>query len=182
MDNIEGIFDDLSPEDFARKTSAVMEDARTQEDRTFDDFINDQLRAVRYAFASADGQVNPLATLANDRIERVFSADDDELLKDFVARLNREAQDMHATWLFIFRTTTVGVFASDTALDADSPEAKLAVEAEAKHEAIYWYAEDRNSEVTWRRHGFLTIEDNRLGEVFEGNSMQKMALFGNILG
>lgn len=180
-DEFTGIFDDLNPDDFTRATSAIAEMPRTE---TFADFVDDQLRAVRFAFASASGQIDPLATLASRSTERVFSADDDESLGQYVQRLRREAQGIQAEWLFIFKKTIVGTFArGDESTASDSAEAmQEALNDGTTMEAVYWYAEDHSGSEPARRHGFLTIVGNHLGDMIEGDAEQTVNLFNGILG
>lgn len=181
-DQFTGIFDDLTPEDFTRRTtSAVTELDRIE--RSFDDFIADMLRAVRFAFASASGEIDPLATLAGGHVERVFAPDDDETVGNFIDRLAREAKVLDAEWLFIYKRTVVGTFQSDDGGSVDGPDAmQSALDAGTTQEAIYWYAEDRSSGESERRHGFLTIVGNHLGDQVEGNSVQTVRAFTRILG
>lgn len=178
-DNLSGIFDHLNPSDFERATSAVVEEEPSL--ATFDAFIDAQIRAIRYAFAASDGDLNPLTTVSSASIERVYAADDDETLGQYIERVAREARAILATRMFTFKRTIVGTFDDDEQHVSDSKEAmQRALDAGTTREAVYWYAED--SATNSVRHGYITIEGiATLGEVFEGQP-QRNQLFGRVLG
>lgn len=178
-DELTGIFDRLSPSDFDRPTSAVVEDEVRE--TNFDDFVESQFRAIRYAFAASSGDLDPLATISSKTIERVFAADDDETLGAYIDRIAREASTIGANRVFIFRKTVVGKFIADKPLTTDSTEAmQKALDAGETQEAVYWYAQDRETNTT--RHGFIAIEGMAaLGEVFEAPPQTNIG-FSRILG
>jgi hypothetical protein len=183
-DEYTGIFDHLTPADFEITSSAVAE--APNGDRSFDDFVDDQLRALRYAFAAATGQVDPLCTLASPNVERVFAPDDDETLGQYIKRLNREARNLAADWVFIFQRTIVGEWVGP-ADEAPSPDSNSAMELaranDAIREGVYWHAEDRSGDSPVRRHGYVAISsDNQLGDVFEANPAQATSPFAWVLG
>jgi hypothetical protein len=185
-DNLTGIFDHLDPGDFERTSSAVHEESRRKlADTEFDQFVQTQLRAVRHAFAGADGRMNPIAILTSPTVERMFAPEDDETMGQYIDRLAREAHLIGANWLFISHRTSVGILMTPEGADvpvADDP--KMMAEAVARgeaQEAVYWYAENCSATETLRRHGFLTIVGTHLGQLVEGEADQKVKLFGRIL-
>jgi hypothetical protein len=180
-DEFAGIFDHLTPADFERKTSAVAEDKPASD--TFDRFVEDQIRSLRYAFAGSDGNLFPLTTIASATVERVYAADDDETLGQYVDRVAREARLISATRVFTFKKTVVGTFQSDEEQRSDSQEAmQEALDAGTTQEAVYWYAEERDGNQFEVRHGFVVIEGlATLGANFEG-APQRNELFSRVLG
>jgi hypothetical protein len=180
-DEFTGIFDSISPDDFATPFATAVDEA-SRSNGSFDEFVDGQIRAVRYAFAASSGKVDPLATLASPVIERVYAAYDDETLGQYIDRLAREASEMHATWLFIFKKTVVGTFETDDdhTVGVDDPESmQRALDGGTTQAAVYWYAEDRPGEM--RRHGFLKISGNSLGDLVEGDARQTVNAFNRIL-
>jgi hypothetical protein len=183
-DHLSGVFDHLDPADFDRTSSAVYEERRPRHPADeFDQFVQAQLTAVRYAFASADGDINPVASLASPTVERMFAPEDDELMRNYIDRLAREARTIGARWLFISKRTQVGTVITDEDVRSDSPEAmRLAAEQGQTQEAVYWYAEQRQDTDVERRHGYLTIVGNHLGELVEFPIDDAPNGFSRILG
>ena len=195
-DDLTGIFDDLSPIDFIA-TSVVARSPRHDDD--FDHFVERQLHAVRYAFAAADGAINPIATLGTDTAEHMFTPEDDESLGQYVWRLRRQARIFGATTLFIFKKTKVGLLPQDDAvvkaledgaltewarsqgLAVDDPEAmRAALELGTQVDAVYWYAVQIGADPR-RRHGYITITDKQLGPLVEAEATQAVGAFDRIL-
>ena len=183
-DNLHGIFDHLTPGDFDQPTTAIHAESQpARPDDEFDRFVSEQLIAVRYAFAAADGLINPVATLASASVQRFFAPEDSESLGQYVARLTVEARVMRASWLFISRKSEVGVFLSEHVVAPDDVAAIQAAREQGRTvEAVYWYAERVDGSTPPRRHGFLTIVGNHLGENVEHHVPQVMNLFAGILG
>jgi hypothetical protein len=182
-DNLNGIFNHLSPADFNQITSAIHAEVQPAPPiDPFAQFVHEQLVAVRYAFAAADGAINPVATLTSSSVQRFFAPEDDESLNQYAARLAREARVVQARWLFISRKTEVGTFVGKEAVAADDPVALATAREQGQTmEAVYWYAERLDGEPT-RRHGFLMIVGNHLGELVEVEAAQVVNLIGGILG
>lgn len=187
-DHFDGIFDNATPEDFTSTTSALAEHPLELTGEPYDQFIATQLAALRHAYAAADGAINPVAVLANNRAVRMFAPQDDEAIRDYCSRLSREAQRFGAVWLFIATKTRVGT----VLVDADSGEAPNADNAEAMavaesmgstKEAVYWYSERRDRGATERRHGFLDIvTSDRLSDSVDGEIDQVVGPFAVIFG
>ncbi len=180
--DIQHFFENLTPGDFFPRPATVTE-LPVQPGRDFDTFVQDQLRTVRYAFASADGEVNPLATLASKNVERVYAAEDEETLGAWADRLTMEGLTIGATWLFIFKKTLVGTFKTDVSDDtiSEAQAIQMMMNEGAAKEALYWYAADKESGS--RVHGYLDInEDGKtLGDVTMGDAARVDNVFARIM-
>lgn len=178
-----GVFDDLTPEDFTRETSARAEVPRIS---GFDAFVDEQLRAVRTAWIASETWMQPLALIANHEKQRIFIPDDDESLRQFVARMHREAVEMGAVWTFVARRAMVVTFGVDDGTfdrDLDDPESiEQAIAQGILRLGVQWYAERREGNESQRRHGQFQDEDGTLGALIEGAPLQKVPLFPEILG
>jgi hypothetical protein len=179
-DEYSGIFDHLTPEDFlAVSSTAVVEEPRPI--RSFDEFVDDNVRSIRFAWASAEGGIFPLAILSGSDVERMFAGYDDETLGEFLRRIATEAKNMRAGWFFFFKKTIISTRpAEDEVVDVDDPEAiKEAMDAGNVIEAIYWYAEDRPASI--RKHGYIAIVDDTLAERHDGDDRQIVSMFTKVL-
>ena len=154
-DELSGIFDQLTPEDFVLASTAIasMPGCYAGPD-VLDGFLEHQLNAVRLAFAMSDGWLTSTAVLAGHDGLRTFVADDDETLGDFVARVRREATRMQAHWCFLATQTLMGPGAG--AEDGDTGQ-----------EAVRWHLSSTEPETAGALAGFLPIDGNRLGESLE---------------
>jgi len=164
-DNDDGIakaFSKIRPADFVRQTAHFYE--HTPGPETFDVFLNRHLYAVRYAFIAADGQINPVASLSDGRVERLFAARDDDSVATMFQRLTEQAKETGSTRFFFSRTV----------------EAIVNDETDIVRTVI-WYAEDISSGEI--HHGGMMITDTpdgvNLGSVVEA---QKIAgVLGDLL-
>jgi len=184
-DDLSGIFDHLSPDDFAI-TSAVDESARTNRGAAaFNSFVDEQLRAIRLAYTAAEGEINPIAILASPESQRLFKPDDDENMNEYVARLNREAKAMGATWVFISRKTLVAshMVDPDDVHDVNDEEAVAdAIKKGLLKTGLVWFAERREGDERHRRHGVIEAGPNhQLGLPTEGSEGQPIPIFDRIL-
>lgn len=103
------MFDHLTPADFVRDTSA-REVQETPEAISnlglnrgrigYDLFVDLWLTKCRQRSAEQD-DFAPFAVLSNPHAEWYFEGEDDELPADFARRLQREATQLGATWLFV---------------------------------------------------------------------------------
>lgn len=184
----EGIFDDLTPDDFARETSARSEVPRTNKGAdAFNQFVEEQLRAVRTAWITSETWMQPLAVVANHEKQRIFIPDDDETLGQFVQRMHREAVAMGAIWTFVAKRSMVANLGEalpvERDIDANDPEAFRRAEAEGLVQlGVIWYAERREGVQRQHRLGQMQDMDGTLGELFEGAPNQDIPLFAEILG
>ena len=156
-DELTGIFDDLTPEDFVVGTTAIaaMPGCYAGPD-VLDGFVEHQLNGIRLAFAMSDGWLVSTAVLAGLEGLRTFVADDDETLTDFVARIRGEASRMRAHWCFMATQTLIGPGAG--AGDEDGGTGQ---------EAVVWQLTSTEAETAGAMGGFMPIHGARLGESFE---------------
>lgn len=192
-DDLTGVFDDLTPEDFSVVTTAFHStdypDQQYPEgqvgEAAFEVFVAECLRATQYAFTASDGQINPIGLLGNRHLRRSFAPDNDEIVGQYIARLAREARLMRATWFFISQIVPTAWFSSDTLHPSDSAEgAQEAVEqGETHHSNVYWYAERVEGTDSQRRHGIIQIlESGKLGDLMEGIPEQRVSIYAPVLG
>lgn len=178
-DELSGIFDDLNPDDFIPFQGA---DA-------FQKFFMQAIDATRFAWLSAEGNINPVAILASPSERWFLPADDGETLGQYIERVRLNAQENDARWLFISRRTTVANWTVDDADqipgDPTSPEA-IAEGIRLGHarEGVFYYAEQYDPSERDIRYGVMLPEDDgHLSEPDEGNTtLQVVGLFANILG
>lgn len=145
---IEQFFDALTPEKFVHDTSFF---SRPMPDSTnFQAFINEHIDVTRIAFASCDGEIYPIASLATKERVHYFKAEDDENLGQFTDRISAFAKTHNGRWVFIFKKVSAMV---------DDEEV----------EALYWMAGERDlntGEVAYRQ-GYFEILGQTLGECLE---------------
>jgi hypothetical protein len=166
-DDITGIFDHLTPEDFFDPdTSAQL--IPISETYTFDEFVEQQMVLLRYAFAACDGSINPMIALVNDNTVIIYQANDDENIGQYVKRMGVEAKRIGARWAFFYKKTLVATRKTEETLSATGLMAG-ADEADA-WTAVYWYASRVDGEEPAMRHGYATIDntETKLGEFAEG--------------
>lgn len=160
-DELSGIFDQLTPEDFVVPSTAIASMPGCYEGPdVLDGFVEHQLNAVRLAFAMADGWLTTTAVLAGPEGLRTFVADDEERLEDFLTRVRSEASRMQAHWCFLATQTVMG------------PDAR---------EAVVWHLTSTEPETAGAVAGFLPIEGDRLGESHETRLATPVA-WADVLG
>lgn len=178
-DELTGIFDDLTPEDFALEEKRGIV--------AFDRFVKENIAAIRMAYLASEGQVNPVAVLASPENEWTFVPTDDENLGEYIERLREAAKTLKATWFFISRKTKVGSYAADASNGipdiADREVVKAARDQGILSEGIFYYAERYEDGVRDCRHGMMRADaDDRLSDPIEGNPhVQGVGIFSNIL-
>lgn len=172
---VDGIFDNIKPDDFHRSTSArhvAVMDVRPK----LDAFVAQSLDGLRMCFLAADGQPNPVAVMyMKDKTKRMFSPDDDENLGQYINRLHREANQHGASAVFTSVLTVGGLYEGDDEGTIDSDEAVAKIEPTP---CLYWFAQMG----TAVRHGIMAIEDGVAGEVFEAPAEHASPLYRTILG
>lgn len=161
-ESLDGIFDDVSPEDFALAGSAISETPAA--DIPLDAFVGGHIQSLRISFAqSLDGLMRPLAVLSNGQADRTFVLDDREkLIGEFYARLTQEARRMGATRMFFAFQTEVALFDGED--DGEPPRVEAVITGADYEPAVYFYGGDVTDEGVDRLQGFLTVVDNSLGD------------------
>lgn len=167
-DDLTGVFDHLTPDDFAQ--SSVRYTTLQQSTPDFNAWVDEQIQTTRVAWLAADGLMNPFAVMrTTDGRTLLLSPDDDETIGNWIARLGREAQKNRVTWFFTVVKTVGGVYTTEALQDIDAP---LAIEEAQKRSALkpilFFHGERRNDPnlPDARRHGLIPIDDTVLGEVF----------------
>jgi hypothetical protein len=154
-DELSGIFDGLTPEDFVVESTAIAAMAGCYSGPDIlDGFVEHQLSAVRLAFAMSEGWLRTTAVLAGLQGLRTFVADDDETLDDFVSRVRGEAARMQAHWCFIATQTVMGPGPAGLA-------------GAAGQEAVVWQLTSTEPETAGTLGGFMPVDGDRLGESYE---------------
>lgn len=156
IDTLTGIFDSLTPEDFVVGSTAIASMAGCYAGAdVLDGFVEHQLNAVRLAFTMSDGWLVSTAVLAGRDGLRMFVAEEDETLLDFVARIRREAARMRAHWCFMATQTLMG------------PGASSDESGDTGVEAVVWQLTSTEPATAGAMGGFMPIHGDRLGESFE---------------
>lgn len=176
-----GAFDHLSPDDFSFESTSFYDTPPTQD---FDAFIAANLRMVRFAYASCDGNINSMATIASDTVERMIAPQDGDTMGDYIDRLAEEARIIQAKRAFACKVTQVGQYLvapeEERRSTNDIEGVRRAEQSGGLQQAMYWYAEEIGAIAgPLRRHGFLTIVGHRLDQVFEAPGQP--SVFSNIL-
>ena len=157
--SISDIFKTITPEDLI--TPAHVHERRFAND-PFEEFISRNIHYVRYAFAAADGEVNPVVALGTATSERLYVARDDESVSEMLQRMRVLAHATGVQRMFFQR--------------------RMATQDPLEGQMI-WYAKDRPG--NQERLGVLEIEDrNRLGETVEAagfDSKELMALLRSVI-
>lgn len=188
-DDLDGIFDDLTPEDFEIDTTAISEISRENRGvEAFNAFVDEQIRALRMAYSAGAGHINPVTTIANAQVQRLFLPNSDETLGDYFERLHDEAEKMQGSWLFIARRTQVGSHLIAPSEMHDATQSPVIQEAEAAgmlKDGVIWYGESRETGEIHRRLGILFDDGHgNLERPVESppEANQRMELFERILG
>jgi len=176
-DDLTGIFDHLTPDDFKVTTSAIST-LNLSNPRTMDEFIKRGINSVRTAFSLTNGELDPMGILASQTIERTFTPEEDETLGQYIDRLAREARHISAGYAFVALVTLVGTYRSDANLNANSEEAvKAAEDAGTLTQGVYWFAEKRDASGRAARQGYLVITaPGKLGDSIESEARQESKL------
>jgi hypothetical protein len=192
-DDLAGIFDGISPEDFLqRETTAIgVVSLASQDDQfvgeaAFARFVARSLATVRTSYAAAEGEVNPVAILATGEKQYIFVPDEDDDMGSWTDRLRREVTSLGATWVFICRKTIVGA-AEDQNPDrmpelGDPDVFELASTRGRMRPGVLFYCQRREGYEVENHHGYLhATSDTELGDVVMGKAGQTFSMF-NVLG
>lgn len=176
-DELEGIFDDLNPADFAEETTALHEASREQ--RSFEEFVQENIRAIHTAFGASNAEMQLWVILANPEKYRLFIPLDDETIKEYVDRLHGEAKKMKANRVFLAYQTLLDnrLVTQDELHDAADLNLIEQLGEENMREGVLWYAEEVGHET---RVGGLYRFGLRLQFPVQTKN-QKLEVFGTIL-
>lgn len=194
-DFIDGIFDNLAPEDFVIETSAIgvcdlaSLDAQFIGPEAFERFVNRQVEVVRISYSASEGMLNTVAILGTREMQYIFMPDLDEDLEGYMKRMRREAQNLNASWTFIARKCHVGTTAwttmgeeADDAEVGDEDVFQRAAAAGKMKVGVLFYAQRREGGAVDHRQGYLQdMGDSVLGELHMGAAGQQTPIF-NLLG
>lgn len=181
-DDFEGIFENLSPDDFNVQTTAIHEIQGTYLGvPAFNDFVEEQILMMKVAYASSNGQyTNPVSTLVASGKQRLFRSVDGDTVKTLVTRLNTEAKAMNAKWVFTSIKTKVGSRLVPVDVKHDvTDESVINTTAPTLVDGVIWFAEAHEDGEVVRRVGILVDDDGVLTRQTEAN--QRMALLERIL-
>lgn len=171
MDEIARMFQDITPEQFFRDTSANHTRTTAIPPNRFDLFLDTMLK-MSIANIEAGDDV-PLVVLHRLDEQRVFLPDPDETIEMFIDRLAREAQDFHAWWVFGVITGAITEPGILSAMDGLTNEQR----SDLLHDLIArgtctagptWYAESRKPERIIR-FGILDVEQHQIVEGRSGD-------------
>lgn len=162
-DEFTGIFDNLTPGDFDRETSAI--DTSVLDTGTLGDTFNTWLQPlidITWQKALQDDHLDAFAVLASDNTQRIFSSDADETVDHWAARLHREAVNMQATWFFLAMTSPARSFQDGDDVAHISPtteQIEAALDAGVLDLAVCWVAVRDDSAGSEKLAGMIRLNE-----------------------
>lgn len=186
-DELTGIFDDLTPEDFVRQTTAKIETHLpgnpNEGPEAFAKFVEHNIEVVRSSSLAAGGNdINPVAVLANASTQWIFSPTEDENMGQYIQRLHDEAMKLGATWVFISRQTMVAATPSINPPDTNDEGAiQQAMKEGMLHKGVIFFAHRHEGDEWEQRHGMMQYETQGLGPAVYGDESQPVTFFARIL-
>ena len=112
-DDVEAVTPDwlesITASDFATPANHLYERHLPERAESMPQYSGRHVDNLYLAIAVADGEVNPVVVLTNDRIERVFVSEDDDTLGTFLERLAESRRAINAHRLFFARAMGIGV-------------------------------------------------------------------------
>lgn len=161
--------DELTAGDFDRSSAINISNVGFSGERGFRAFMAENLDAAEQAFLDAEGEVDPIITLANADEERAFEGYHDETVRDMFDRIKREVEQMDANMAFV----AMILHASTRLLDInglDGDEIQTAIDRGDLKVYYGWYAEHRKPGAEPdRRCGLWEIHGDELGERNDGD-------------
>ena len=157
MDEIESLFDDVTPQDLLPPTTAVRrnhDERDLYDDEAFAHFLLIYLEAARLAAEVNGGESPGLIVLANAGELRVFIGRFDETTGAFIGRVTAEAAAMPAAWLF---ASISGVAVIGQTLDLQTASGKKQFRGN-NIPVVNWYAEATTLDMV--RFGVLNPGDD----------------------
>ena len=155
-DPLDGIFDDITPEDFMSAPTPIAK--RSIDEFDFQTFLSSCVQASEFSFYAADGRPQPMAVLAAPGGQFTYRPDPGESLGAYIQRLTREARLNGAYAMFMMKLTMVATRLTDPGEAPDVTSTEAMAEASDRTPGLYFYAESPEREVT---HGFWRIEGER---------------------
>lgn len=186
-DELTGIFDDLTPEDFVRQTTAKIETHLpgdpNQGAEAFAKFVEHNIEVVRSSALAAGGNdINPVAVLANASTQWIFSPVEEENMGQYIQRLHDEAMALGATWVFISRQTMVAATPAVNPPDTNDEGAiQRAMKEGMLQKGVIFFAQRHEGDEWEHRHGMMQSEGTGLGPAVYGDDSQPVTFFARIL-
>jgi hypothetical protein len=187
-DEFTGIFDELTPEDFVRETSARitthLPGSPNCGPEEFAKFVEHNIGVVRASSLASGGKdINPVAVLANASTQWIFAPTEEENMGEYIARLNHEAEQLAATWVFISRQTMVSARpgSEDMPDTSDEETIKEALAEGRLQSGVIFYAQRHEGDEWEHRHGMMYVEGDGLGPAVYGDPNQQVRYFARIL-
>lgn len=176
-DELEGIFDGLTIEDFMRPAFGELT-LRHPQREGFDDFLRRHTNMLQLVQVASGGEFAGMAMLAKigpeDTVEALYLPLDEETVGEFVQRLTGDAEQMGANGLFYVLCTKVQVTYELSNIVEKTDAAVSAMDG--GEEALMWYCEHDGV----RRIGAMILnEDGRIARTIE--TSQRASILENIL-
>lgn len=178
-DELDGIFDGLTIEDFMRSPRGDLT-LRHSQPETFEEFCHRHTNMLQMIFTASEGEFSGMAILAQlgakPTLERLFLPQEEESVGNFVNRLTAEVKEMGANTLFYVMCTQVKV---QYLTPDEVSESDLAVDRmDNGEEALMWYCEYDGT----RRIGAMFIDDHGAGITRTVETSQHASILERILG
>lgn len=192
-DEIAQAFESITPEDFHRETSALDRLTYSPDQghftagvNNFNGFVDAHVRRSKDATHKPSG-FHAFSTLHNTTEQRHYHPDDDETANQYASRLNREAQEMGATWFYTAMLAPGRAYTEEESppeIDADNPEElAAAIEAGVLHLSICWFAQSNEQDPPFLRSGIIVLDsDGHPISEIEGEIDADSNPFHNVMG
>lgn len=169
LDEISQAFAEITPEDFFRETSAISTIVYPENKKhitagvdNFHSFVDALVNRSKEICSEGEG-FTPFSVLHNSEKQRLFHPDDDETAPNYAARLNREARDMDATWMFTAMLAPGRAYPLSEDRESFDPDDSDGIrDALIRGDldiCICWYAQMREG-VMHERGGIVPLDDN----------------------
>lgn len=196
-DDLTGIFDHLTWEDFAQgidfiagKTDSFSQPAPPPENavgsEAFNRFVEASITMYTDAYLAAAGNLDPIAILVSPEGRWTYLPTDEENVQEWLDRISAEAKLRRATWFFVARKTLVGSYAADE--DSEIPDVtnmaaiEDAIKAGYVQEGVFFFGKRVEGGDIEAKHGILKDIQGQLTGRIDGNpAHQTVELFNNVL-
>lgn len=181
-DDLSGIFDHLTPEDFTRPRPISICYDEPAATRPFDSWVALRLTYARYGYEASCGKQRSMVVLVGHGVQRILGSEPAERLGDFIDRVSSEAREMRAHRCFFSMFTVVGHVVTDQAQPlGDSGLLRQASDTGTALPGLLWYACELGTAPA-RRLGYIRVDHDHIGEVFQTCNEQPGGLLDRILG